>query len=83
MATVALARLVQEGVAGVSCAPLDLFTRAVLALHEVASQVATLSAGFGPLDPGHLCDFSQGTGLRGCSSSHPCGHIAPGNSRKR
>lgn len=58
VADVALARLVQEGVAGVGCAPLDLLTHAVLALHAIASQVATLSAGFGPLDPGDLGDFS-------------------------
>lgn len=58
VADVALARLVQEGVAGVGCAPLDLLTHTVLALHAVACQVATLSAGFCPLDPGDLGDFS-------------------------
>lgn len=79
VAEVALARLVQEGVAGVGRAPLHLFTHTVLALHAVACQVATLSAGFGPLDPGDLGDFSQGVCLCGCSSGHPCGHAAPGN----
>ncbi len=77
MADVALARLVQEGVAG--RAPLHLFTHSVLALHAVACQVATLSAGFGPLDPGNLGDFSQGVCLCGCSSGHPSGHAALGH----
>lgn len=58
VADVALARLVQEGVAGVGRAPLDLFTHTVLALYAIACQVPTLSAGFGPLDPGDLGDFS-------------------------
>lgn len=78
MADVALGGLVKEGVSGVVCVARDLLPGAVLALDAVAAQMASLDAGFATLDPGHLGDLGQSSGLGSCSTGHPGGHHAAG-----
>lgn len=78
MAEVALAGLVKEGVSGVSCVAGDLLPGEVLALDAIAAQMAPLDAGFATLDPGHLGDLGQSSGLGSCSTAHPGGHTAAG-----
>lgn len=78
MADVTLAGLVKEGVSGVGCMAGDLLPGEVLALDAVAAQMASLHAGFATLDPGHLGDLGQSSGLGSCSTGHPGGHSAAG-----
>lgn len=79
MADVTLAGLVKEGVSGVVGVARDLLLPgAVLALDAVAAQMAPLDAGFAALDPGHLGDLGQSSGLGSCSAAHPGGHSAAG-----
>lgn len=59
VAEVALARLVQEGVACVSHVARDLLADAVLALHATTGQVTALHKGFGPLNTAHLSHFGK------------------------
>lgn len=40
--------------------------------------MAPLNAGFATLDPGHLGDLGQSSGLGGCPTAHPGGHCAEG-----
>lgn len=78
MADIALAGLVQEGVPSMGGVARDLLPGAVLALDAVAAQMTPVSAGFAPLDPGHLGDFGQGASLGSRSTGHPGGHGSPG-----
>lgn len=78
MAEVALAGLVKEGVSSVGCMAGDLLPGEVLAVDTVAAQMAPLDAGFATLDPGHLGDLGQCSGLGSCSAAHPGGHTAAG-----
>lgn len=73
MAVVALAWLLKEGVSGVSCTAGDLLPGEVLAVDTIAAQMAPLDAGFATLDPGHLGDLGQGSGLGTCSTGQPGG----------
>lgn len=83
MAEVALAGLVKEGVSGVGCVAGDLLPGEVLAVDTVAAQMAPLDAGFATLDPGHLGDLGQSSGLGSCSTAHPGGHSAAGGRGSR
>lgn len=76
VAEVTLAGLVKEGVSAVGCVARDLLPGAVLALDAVAPQMAAFHSGFATLDPGHLGDLGQSTGLGSCSTAHPGGHSA-------
>lgn len=78
MAEVTLAGLVEEGFSGMSCMAGDLLPGEVLAVDAVAAQVAPLDAGLATLDPSHLGDLGQSTGLDGCTAAHPGGHGAEG-----
>lgn len=78
MADVTLAGLVKEGVSGVGRVAGDLLPGEVLAVDTVAAQMAPLDAGFATLDPGHLGDLGQSSGLGSCSTAHPGGHSAAG-----
>lgn len=78
VAEVTLAGLVKEGVSGVGRVAGDLLPGAVLALDAVAAQMAPLHAGFATLDPSHLGDLRQSSGLGSCSAGHPGGHSAAG-----
>jgi len=78
VADVTLAGLVKEGVSGMRCMARDLIPRAVLALDVAAAQMAPLHASFATLDPGHLGDLSQRSGLGSCSTARPGGHSAAG-----
>lgn len=78
MAEVTLAGLVEEGFSGMSCMAGDLLPGEVLAVDAVAAQVAPLDAGLATLDPSHLGDLGQSTGLDGCTAAHPGGHGAKG-----
>lgn len=78
VAEVTLAGLMEEGFSSVGCMAGDLFPGEVLALDAVAAQVAPLDAGFATLDPGHLGDLGQSSGLDGCPAAHPGGHCAEG-----
>lgn len=78
VAEVALAGLVEEGVSAVGPMAGDLLPGEVLALDAVAPQMAPLDAGFATLDPGHLGDLGQGSGLDGRPAAHPGGHGTSG-----
>lgn len=73
VADVTLAGLVEEGFSGVGCVAGDLLPGEVLAVDAVAAQVAPLDAGFATLDPGHLGDLGQCSGLDGCPAANPGG----------
>lgn len=77
VAQVALAGLVQEGVAGVA-GRCRLVPAQVLPVHAVAAQVAPLHAGLATLDPGQLGDLGQSSGLGGGAAGHPAGHGGTG-----
>lgn len=78
MAEVTLAGLVEERFSGMSCMAGDLLPGEVLAVDAVAAQVAPLDAGLATLDPSHLGDLGQSTGLVGCTAAYPGGHGAEG-----
>jgi len=58
----------------VCCVAGNLLPDAVLALDAVAAQVAPLDASLATLDPRHLGDFGQGSGLGSGSTARPGGH---------
>lgn len=77
VAEVAVAGLVQEGVAGVA-GRRHLLPGQVLPVHAVAAQVAPLHAGLATLDPGQLGDLGQSSGLGRGAAGHPAGHGGAG-----
>lgn len=78
VAEVALARLVQEALAGVRGMAGHLLTGTVLALDAIAGQMAAIHAGLGALHTRHVAHFGQGAGLGSCTTCHPRGQVGPG-----